>query len=398
MNKDQSLYILLIVITLVVCSIAYFVFYLKAPFQLNSVNNTDIKVGTGEKKIVSKVESMREATNNYIYGKDISDTYDNLKMRDDLTKVEISKLAVLAGGAYRTSGEESYLKEYIDRLKKVVLDPEQSKLEKAKRLNELATLFCGLGRDTDTLSEIFKGEPFSKYWVEGDGALSAKKLLEWSYSEFGKRPMSAIFLSRWYVNRTLVRDLDAKTKKENLKMARKYLTEADELVKEEVLRYKYFTDTYEYNIYEFWKTFIIVGMHKIDPNSITDNELKEHNFTKYGEKQRLKIKQSGISNSTYFPYSILMVANVLDAYFAYNENNDKFEANQKLIETMNLIKKDQNLKTNTYIEFMSDSVNAGPESGIVVKATQAMRKINVNFDVFMTKVIADHVKNKQATN
>lgn len=339
-------------------------------------------------KIWSRLES----------GESVDDLRVNLASKKNLTKDEESYLASLSFQKYNDSQREEDLLKYINDLKAIVLDPNQTNMNKSTKLNELATLFCGIGRDDSTFRKVFEGEPFQQYWVEGDGALSAKKLLEWSYSEFGKRPMSAIFLSRWYVNRTLVRDLDKQTIAENVLMAKKYLKEADQLVKELSLKDKYYTSYYEFRIYRFWRTFIIEGLRDIDPKSVDSTEYKLSTWENYGDMLRREVERNNIYNSGNFFYSNLILTNILDAYFSYKDNKDKNVAVKKLNESIEMLKKDENLKANVYIEFMADSENAGPESGIVVKATQEMRKLDPNFDHFMDKVIKKHVENKRSQN
>ena len=343
--------------------------------------------------IVQKLNIVQDEW--YKGGNKFRDNFPEEISNSELSPVEKSNLANYSSGLYRETGDNTYALKYIKNLKQVILDPEQSNVERAKRLNDLATIFCGFGRDESTMREIFKDEPFSKFWVEGDGALSAKKLLEWSYEEFGKRPMSAIFLSRWYVNRNLVRNLDKKTIDENNKMAIVYLREADNLVKQEILKDKNFYYTYEYGIYMFWKPFIVTGLKQLDSKIVLDKSQELYTYPNLRKYYKDIVKRNNLNSSTNFNYSLLITSSVLDAYFGYKENKNKEEAIKKLDEAIGLMRNDIKLDTNGYIEFMSDSANAGPESGTVVKATLEMGKLYPTFGLFMEERIKEHVERKK---
>ncbi len=279
---------------------------------------------------------------------------------------------------YKASGEQEDALEYIRNLKKNIMNPELSAEVRAENLSRLAFTYCSFGRDPETLAEIFKGEPFSKYWVDSDSALSARRLLEWAYNEISPSARTAAQIGRWYINRALIRPLDAETEAQYIDLTKKYLGEAETLDVQEIQkRGTKYTNTRQYAGYLYWRAFIINGLVAKGDTTYTVEDARKA----YSELRDTILAQNNASSQQLLPYS-----HVLEAKFIMVIEKDEAKAKEHLAEAIRLVRADPYVETNELAEFARDSWGQ-QWGGYVVTAIKDMAELDPTFKKFIEEEV-----------
>ncbi|MSU73918.1 hypothetical protein EXS56_02130 [Candidatus Kaiserbacteria bacterium] len=274
---------------------------------------------------------------------------------------------------YKVSGDTEDVIEYLRRLKMNVLNPELSAEARAEDLSRLALSYCSFARDEDTLRAIFTGEPFSQYWVEGDGALSTRKLLEWAYNGIDPSPRTALDLARWYVNRAIIRPIDAKTTSQYVDLAKEYLEDGDDLNREHIEKdgNKYLL-TRRYAAYLYWRAFT---MHAL--MMLGDKTYEQEAKTAYDEFRKVVLEQNNTSSLQLLPYSYVVQANFVTKLYG-----DKEKAKTLLADAIRLVRADPYRHTNEFEEFTRDTWG-NAWAGLVTAAIRDMMDVSPEFKIFI---------------
>ena len=278
---------------------------------------------------------------------------------------------------YRVSGNNTDAIEYLRRLKANVLNVNLPAESRAEDLSRLALTYCSFARDEGTLREIFTGEPFEQYWVEGDGALSTRKLLEWAYNDVDPSPRTALDLARWYVNRAIIRPLDSETKTQYIKLAKSYVAEGEELNREDVAADgdKYLL-TRRYAAYLYWRAFT---MHAL--MMLGDKTYEKEAKTAYDDFRRTVLEQNNASSLQLLPYSYVVQANFISKLYG-----DKETAKVLLAKAMQLVRADPYRHTNEFEEFTRDTWG-NAWAGLVTAAIRDMMDVSPEFKEFIEKEV-----------
>ncbi len=275
---------------------------------------------------------------------------------------------------YKASGEQSDAIEYIRRLKENVLNLELPAERRADDLSRLAFTYCSFGRDEETIREIFKGEPFSQYWVEGDTALGARKLLEWAYNDISPNARAAAQIGRWYVNRALIRPLDKATIDQYLDLTKRYVGEAETLNAQEIAkRGSKYTSSRQYAGYLYWHAFIVNGLIAMGDKTYTVAQAR----AEYDNLRKIILAQDNASSLQLLPY-----AYIVEAKFITVIDKDEAKAKMHLKEAIRLVRADPYPKTNEFAEFARDSWNQ-KWGGYVVTAVADMAALDPEFRAFI---------------
>lgn len=285
---------------------------------------------------------------------------------------------------YKASGEQEDALEYIRRLKENITNPELTPEVRAENLSRLAFTYCSFGRDPETLAEIFKDEPFSQYWVDGDSALSARRLLEWAYNEISPSARTAAQIGRWYINRALIRPLDDETKAQYIDLTKKYLGEAEQLNTAEIQkRGNAYTRTRQYAGYLYWRAFMINGLVAIGDKTYATEDAR----AAYKELRATILAQDNASSLQLLPYS-----HVLEAKFISVIEKDEAAAKEHLAEAVKLVRSDPYVKTNEFAEFARDSWGQ-QWGGYVVTSILDMAALDPIFKAFIEEeVIPNNIR------
>jgi len=193
--------------------------------------------------------------------------------QDDTVDPEQRARAVLnaAEAEYKMTGEIEDAVSGIRELKKSVLDNSTSPKVRAESLISMAGIYYGsAGRHPLVFEEIFEGEPFSQYRVEGEGYKSIHQLQEWAY-EMHPTANSALKLAQWYVVEPFQNDsLTEEEVREYVAEARRYLNESRVLEQEQLANGELETSGRRYVSNRYWTAFIRAGVTYLaeDPSEL----------------------------------------------------------------------------------------------------------------------------------
>jgi hypothetical protein len=300
------------------------------------------------------------------------DVYD--KLTDDEKAVVNSNYIA----KYRATGAEEDAILTVRHLKQNILNANLSRERRAQDIDTLALTYCTFGRDQDTLKEIFTGEPFNRFYVEGDGALSARKMLEWAYNDVYKNARTAIQIGRWYPNRALVRPLDPQTVEEYKILSKKYMAEADELNQQEIEKFgQVYLNSRRYVSYVYWRIFIRNGLIALGDTTLNAEEER----AKYEELRQLIIKQNNATSWQFIPFTYIVEAN-----FAHVIDKDDDKARALIDKAMDAMRSDPDQKADELAEFIKDSWGQ-KWGGFVVSSIQNAAEISPEFK----KMVEDEI-------
>lgn len=182
---------------------------------------------------------------------------DPYKSADDKALAVYSTL----GAGYRLSGDVSTRIADIQKMKKIILDPQVSLWIRVNMLNVLASAYSTSGGDQDVVAEVFKDAPFSAYTATAKDAdqsarLSARKLFEWSYS-MKPTSLAAISIARWHSEQVYYNPTQAtSTTREQFMAAADYMRKADAASLVEKGEDPTFINSTRYLVYLHWRAVI----------------------------------------------------------------------------------------------------------------------------------------------
>jgi hypothetical protein len=155
---------------------------------------------------------------------------------------------------YFQLGDVSDLLQSIDALKQVALDTTVPLQTRVSDLNILASAYSVSGNNQTVLAEVFKGAPWSIYFVPGNPSLSIRQLYKYSYA---LRPTSvaAIHIAQWYT--ASHQGQAATTTKQYATFAVTYLNRADTAAIGDARADSTFASSTQYVDYRYWRAVVI---------------------------------------------------------------------------------------------------------------------------------------------
>ena len=315
---------------------------------------------------------------------------DEYTSRENYTELTDEEKAIVNSNyiaKYRQSGALEDALVTVRKLKENILNNNLSRERRAQDIDMLALTYCTFGRDQETLNEIFRDEPFKRFWVEGDGALSARKMLEWGYNDVYKNARTAIQIGRWYINRALVRPLDPKTIEEYKVLAKQYMAEADDLNQKEIEKYgETYLNSRRYISYLYWRTFIRNGLIALGDTGYDAQQER----ARYEALRKVIKEQKNAVSWQFIPFTYMV-----EAHFAHLIDKDDDKARALIAQSIDAMRSDPNPKANELAEFAKDSWGQ-QWGGFVVSAITNAAEISPDFKKFMEEeVLTDVYQNSK---
>lgn len=299
-----------------------------------------------------------------------------LENPQDYSPEQVRTARYNSASLYVESGVQEDLLTSINALKENFLDETASDRRRANSAYKLLYFYCGYGRDDATIREVFRGEPFERFWVDGDPRGSAMRAMKWLYEDFHRTPLAAMQMAKGASGRLITEpDLTPAEREEVIATTKSFLAEGDRLLNRRLLTSDNYPESTQYASDMYWRAFNIMVLDQAgEPEFAGAGDVAYEALFEVINGQSGENAHSG----RYLPF-----AYVLQAYFAHEAGADRAEVAEHLGRAIEYVENDPLTERNHLVEFIYDSRNH-EEGGPVLYAIRQMAEVDDEFGSFVS--------------
>ncbi|MSU73814.1 hypothetical protein EXS56_01610 [Candidatus Kaiserbacteria bacterium] len=294
--------------------------------------------------------------------------YTNVMQEPSLTADQRARATIFVSWArFNLSGNVQDLVYDIKEMKKQALNQDVSVALRVNLINLIGSAYGT--RQTEIFDAIYSGTTFANFRVEGDGALSGRKLFGWSYS-LKPTSQAAVRIARWYIETSLFQKpvvVPPAEVAERVQAAVRYMGEAKVLEAQERAATDNIENSSDHMLYMYWYALESGYLARLRGGDSFVGTYKQAYADFFAEAAT----SDSPSTLQKLPYAHYFLANAL-----FKVDKDRVAAGAELDKAIDAVNSYPNPKASQFVEFVKND-------GIYDKERAYMRGMSAKFDAFL---------------